>query len=822
MAESKKKKLIIVESPTKAMTIGSFVGSDYKILASKGHVRGLPKLTLGIDIKHGYKPKYEIEEDKKPIIKKLKDALNDADELILATDEDREGESISWHLVEVLKPKIPYSRMVFHEITKKAILNSFNNPRSIDMNLVHAQEARRILDRLYGYIISPVLWNKLSNKSLSAGRVQSPGLRLIVDKEKLRLNFKRSEYKNLKATFIEGFSSNLQSVNGERICSGKDFDKQTGELKTGAKVLLLDEGKAVKLKKVFESADYNILTISEEAGYRKPAPPFMTSTLQQEANKKLKWSSKDTMRTAQALYEKGFITYMRTDSLFLSEEGINATRNAVNQICGENYLNPEVRHYLTKDVNAQEAHEAIRPAGDVFKLPEQSGLTGAELALYTLIFKRTLACQMKDAETLRTEVVIEAKNGDDKAVFTSEGTQIKFLGFIKIYEESLDSEDDKSEDQILPVLSKGQKLNLSGLEIITHFTREPARFTEAALIKELETRGIGRPSTYSSIIDKLLEKKYVIRKSGQLIPTFTGFAVMQLMEKFEDYIDYSFTSEMESELDKIAEGQKNEVEYLNDFYEGESGLNSWVEKVSSNVDKKEVKKIVLPNLSEDNSVYIGKYGPYVMDEKGNYYSLPEDLLPCDANDEVIKKIKQTKVVKTEKPVVGTSSDGSPIYYGTGRYGDYWQLNDKYYTIPYSLKGKNVPSERIEAFFNLPRFVGKTAEGEEVYADLGKYGPYLKSGPDFKNFRKLNTIDEIFTITESEAKELYNSSKDRITKIVNSFTDKDGSLIEIRSGKYGYYIKHSTKNIPLPNKYKNDSEACKNLTLEEVLSIISES
>ena len=810
-------RLIIVESPTKAVTIGKIVGSDYKIIASKGHVRGLPKLELGIDVDHDYTPKYEIDESKKNVIKQIKDALKGADELILATDEDREGESISWHLLEVLKPRIPYSRMVFHEITKKAILSSFEHPRDIDMNLVHAQEARRILDRLYGYTISPVLWSKLSNKTLSAGRVQSPGLRLIVDREKLRLNFKQSEFRDLRATFKEGFSADLQSVNGKRICSGKDFDKQTGELKDSEKVLLLDEKKANELLNVFETASYKITEIKEEPGIRKPAPPFMTSTLQQEGNRKLKFSAEKTMRVAQLLYEQGFITYMRTDSLFLSDEGLEGARNAVISLYGSEFLNEKVRLYATSDKNAQEAHEAIRPAGEFYRLPEETGLSGDELSLYTLIFKRTLACQMKDAVTLKTEVSVEAVKGNDKAVFTCEGTQIKSPGYIKVYEEGSDPDDEKRENQNLPILKNNQALNLSKLEVMKHLTREPFRFTEATLIKELESRGIGRPSTYSAIIDKILEKKYVIRKNGQLIPTFTGFGIIQMMDCFEDYIDYNFTRDMETQLDKIAEGKKNELEYLRDFYEGSNGLVSWVQRVKSEVKPAQVKKIVLPQLSDSNSVYLGKFGCYVMDGD-RFVSVPESLLPCDATDAVIEDLKQTKHERTENPVVGTTSDGSPIYYGTGKFGDYWQINDKYYTVPFSLKGKDVPSERIEAFFNLPRNLGKDASGNEITANLGKYGPYLKCNNEY---RKLKTIDEVFTVTNSEASEMFSKAVKKESAIIVSFPDKDGNKIDIRSGRYGNYIKFGKKNIALPDKYKNDSEACKSITEDQVLKFVSE-
>nr|MCR5442875.1 type I DNA topoisomerase [Sphaerochaetaceae bacterium] len=567
------KKVIIVESPTKARTIRRFLGSDCTVVASNGHIRTLPKNDLCIDVKNGYKPKYIIDETKEKVISQIKSELKGADELILATDEDREGESISWHLVEVLKPKMPTRRMVFHEITRKAILEAFAGGRDLDMNLVHAQEARRVLDRLFGYTISPVLWSKLSNKSLSAGRVQSPGLRLVVDRERTRITFQKSEYWDLRASFREGFFASIDTVNGLRVANGKDYDSETGKYMGSSKVLLLSKEAAKALVDSLKNSDFTISDVREKQVTQRPAPPFITSTLQQEGNRKLHMSAKDTMRIAQSLYENGFITYMRTDSPTLSQEGIRAAREAALALYGKDFVPAESRQYAAKSSNAQEAHEAIRPAGEHFRTPEETGLSGRELELYTLIWKRTLASQMTNALKLNTTVTIDAKTSDGKdAQFTATGIRIEFPGFIRVYVEGSDDPDAALEDKEtpLPALKAGQVLGLKELEELLHETKEPNRFTEASLVQTLEKLGIGRPSTYAAIIDRLFEKNYVIRDNGTLVPTFIGFGIIQLLEKyFADRIDYGFTSDMETGLDEIAEGKLDELQFLKNFYEGE-------------------------------------------------------------------------------------------------------------------------------------------------------------------------------------------------------------------------------------------------------------
>lgn len=836
-----KKTLIIVESPTKAKTIGRFLGNDCTIIASKGHIRMLPPIGMGIDIEHGYTPEYIMDSSKSDVVSKLKSALKESDELILATDEDREGESISWHLVEVLKPKIPYRRMVFHEITKKAILQAFENGRELDMNMVHAQEARRVLDRLYGFTISPVLWSKLSNKTLSAGRVQSPGLRLIVDRERTRLSYQKNEYWDIKNSFAQGFSATLTYFDGKRIAQSRDFDSDTGSFKASPKTRLLTKEDCAVVMEFLKGNSYTVTDVKEKHITQVPAPPFKTSTLQQEGNRKLHLSAKDTMKIAQSLYEQGFITYMRTDSLELSDEGINAAREAAVKLCGPAFIPESPRKYASSAINIQEAHEAIRPAGDVFKTPEETGLSGRELALYTMIFKRTLACQMKDASKVSTSVSITT--ADEKAVFNATGTRIEFPGFIKLYVESTD--DDEEKEEILPKLVLNQQLSCTSIEPVFHQTKEPGRFTEATLVQELEKRGIGRPSTYASIIDRIIEKDYVKReKNGSLIPTFTGFSVIQLLENFTEYIDYDFTSDMEQELDEIAKGKSGELDYLKKFYEGANGLKQQVETQMKSIVSKDVKLIRLPQLNPENYITMGKFGPYVQDEEENYHTVPKTWMPCDVTNSDIEKLKNTsdKEEDSSTPVVGTTEDGQPILYCTGRFGDYWQIGDlsktkdvKRFKVPQSLLGKEVPCSRIIQFFNLPRVIGHTEDGSEISANIGKYGPYLKCNDDYRNFKD---IEEIFTMTELEARKILSepraaakkpskapksapkaASASKEVNIVKDFGVYDGQTLDIREGRYGFYLKWGEKNYRIAQSLQHDEQACKNLSVTDAAQFI---
>ena len=844
------KKVIIVESPTKAKTIRGILGSDCTVVASNGHIRTLPKNDLCIDVRNGYKPKYIIDETKEKAISQIKSELKSADELILATDEDREGESISWHLVEVLKPKMPYRRMVFHEITKKAILAAFENGRDLDMNLVHAQEARRVLDRLYGYTISPVLWSKLSNKSLSAGRVQSPGLRLVVDRERTRLTFVKSEYWDLKAVFGEGFSAAIDHVDDLRVANGKDFDGDTGKYTGNKKVILLSKADASELAKELKDSVFTVRDVKEKQVIQRPYAPFITSTLQQEGNRKLHLSAKDTMRVAQSLYEKGYITYMRTDNPALSQEGINAAREAALALFGSDYVPAESRQYSAKST-AQEAHEAIRPAGEHFIAPENTGLSGRELELYTMIWKRTLASQMTNAKKQNTTVTIDAVASDGKkTVFSTTGVRIEFPGFIRVYVEGSDDPDAALEDKEtpLPLVAPGQVLDCRKMEEICHETKEPNRYTEASLVQTLEKLGIGRPSTYASIIDRLFEKNYVIRDNGTLVPTFVGFGVIQLLEKyFGDRVDYGFTSDMENGLDEIAQGKLDELQFLKSFYEGENGLDMQVRSNKAKINSKDIKKLDIPQLSDENCIYLGPYGPYIRDEEGRFISIPETWTPADVTNEKICQLRATGNQKPETKSnvpekIGETEDGQPILYCTGKFGDYWQVGDRAKTedirrfkVPKEYVGnRSLSAEAVMRYFSLPRTVGANESGEAITADMGKYGPYIKCGSEFRSIKNSN---ELFTITEDEARALLDAPKEssrsssrtkasasgqrreNTASAVVDFGEHEGKSLGIFHGRYGYYLKHGKDNISLPKEYKQDEAACKAMTREKAISLL---
>lgn len=842
------KKLIIVESPTKAKTIRKFLGSDCTVVASNGHIRTLPKNDLCIDIKNGYKPKYIIDETKEKVIAQIKNEMKGASELILATDEDREGESISWHLVEVLKPTMKRRRMVFHEITKKAILEAFENGRDIDMNLVHAQEARRVLDRLYGYTISPVLWTKLSNKSLSAGRVQSPGLRLVVDRERTRLTFEKSEYWDLKATFTptsrETFTATIESVDNRRVANGKDFDSETGKYNGSSRVVLLNKETAEELKQALKTSVFTVREVKEKSVTQRPAPPFITSTLQQEGNRKLHLSARDTMKIAQNLYEQGYITYMRTDNPALSQEGIRAAREAALGLYGPEFVPSDSRQYSAKSALAQEAHEAIRPSGEHFVAPENTGLSGRELALYTMIWKRTLASQMKNAQKLNTTVTIDATTEDGRCVvFTATGVRIQFPGFIRVYVEGSDDPDAAMEDKemVLPPLAAGQVITSSNIESVAHQTKEPNRFTEASLVQSLEKLGIGRPSTYATIIDRLIEKKYVIRDNGNLVPTFIGLGVIQLLERyFADRIDYDFTSDMESSLDKIAQGQLDELSFLKSFYEGDTGLDKQVNDNKVKIVSKDVKRLEIPKISEENSIYLGPYGPYVKSSEGKFISVPKDWTPASVTNEKISALISGGLSGADKhstgpTKIGETPEGLPLFYCTGRFGDYWQIGDRSqsksiqrYKVPKDLIGqKELPADQVLRFFALPRTVGVTSSGDTITADIGRFGPYIKCGTEFRNIKDSDTI---FSITEDQARALLDTPKEKSkstrtksstpkTAPLIDFGDQDGKNLAIYHGRYGFYLKHGDKNISLPKPLQNDESACKALSKETAISFL---
>ena len=651
--------LVIVESPTKAKTIRRFLPSNYEVLASMGHVRDLPKgaaeipaslkkekwSRIGVNTTEDFEPLYIVPKEKKKIVKGLKDALKDATQLLLATDEDREGESISWHLMQILKPKIPTKRMVFHEITEKAINKALDETREIDMELVQAQETRRILDRLFGYELSPLLWKKVAPR-LSAGRVQSVSVRLLVKRERERRAFKKALYWGSKASLSKDgiqFETKLFSLAGHRISNGSDFNEKTGKLKEGNKSLILSEEQANKFLNSISKEVWTVHKIEKKPITRRPVPPFTTSTLQQEANRKLRLSARETMRCAQGLYERGYITYMRTDSVHLSEQAIQAARSCVNSKYGSEYLSDSPRQFNAKARNAQEAHEAIRPAGEIFKTPSDTQLSGRDLSLYDLIWKRTVASQMAEAKL--TMINTEIKVGE--ALFKSSGKSIDFAGFFRAYVEGSDDPNASLEQQevILPNLTLGTNLELVKKEVTFHETKAPARYTEAALVKVLEKEGIGRPSTYASIIGTIVDRGYAHISSNTLAPTFTAFAVTALLEEhFPDLVDTTFTAKMESSLDEISAGNLEWLPYLETFYKGKNGLEIKVQKTEGDIDGKAYRQVDFDDLP--CVVRIGSNGPWLegvkIDESGNEIqakgNLPMDITPGDLDKKKVDQI----------------------------------------------------------------------------------------------------------------------------------------------------------------------------------------
>ena len=709
-------KLVIVESPTKARTIRNFLPSGYEVKASMGHVRDLPASAaeipakvkgeswarLGVKVQEDFEPLYVIPSDKKKVISELKSALKGADELLLATDEDREGESIGWHLYEVLKPKVPVRRMIFHEITREAIEQALKTTRSIDNDLVRAQETRRILDRLVGYTISPLLWKKIAPK-LSAGRVQSVAVRLLVLRERERRAFVSGSYWDLKALLnkrpdraVHRFEATLVSVNGTRVASGRDFDESTGRIAAGKRVkthpnegsgdvLLLDEEQTRALQQRLQDGSWVVHSVESSEQSRSPSPPFTTSTLQQEANRKRGWAARRTMRVAQSLYENGYITYMRTDSVHLSDEAVNAARRRVQERYGERFLTEKPRRYKTKSKGAQEAHEAIRPAGSAMRPVDTLPLSGDEATLYDMIWKRTVATQMANARLRSTTVMIRAARQPERgggaaeeALFRASGREILFPGFFRAYVEGSDDPDAAIEDQEspLPPLAKDEEVDCRALEAVGHATKPPARYTEATLVKALETEGIGRPSTYATIIDTIQNRGYVFKQRRELVPTFVAFAVVQLLENnFEELVDLKFTAEMEQTLDDIAEGDVDWLEYLNRFYLSEQGLENQVREKESAIDPRNASQVDFPDLPVE--VRIGQFGPFLAREvNGDRHtvSLPDDLPPGDLDAAAAEALVNAK---QEGPVVlGTDPvSGLPVLLKDGRFGAYVQLGE---------------------------------------------------------------------------------------------------------------------------------------------------
>jgi DNA topoisomerase-1 len=824
MAKNDGVKLVIVESPTKAKTIRKFLGKDYIVESCMGHIRDLPQSSkdipekvkkekwaqLGVNVDKSFEPLYCIPKDKLKVVKNLKDKLADADELYLATDEDREGESISWHLLEVLKPKVPTKRMVFHEITKDAIQKALKDTREIDINLVRAQEARRVLDRLVGYTISPLLWKKVAY-GLSAGRVQSVAVRLIAERELERVRFKKSAYWGVLADLSKdgvNFESRLQQYKNQRVATGKDFDGLTGHLTAGKDVLVLDEANASKLAADLKTASWAVTEVEEKPTSRKPAAPFITSTLQQESNRKLGLSSRETMQVAQKLYEQGFITYMRTDSTFLSSEAINASRDCIQTKYGKDYLPPQPRSYAAKKVKgAQEAHEAIRPAGTQFVDPDETGLTGTQFRLYDLIWKRTIASQMVDARQKQVSAKIQV----GEAIFNASGMTIEFAGFLRAYVEgSDDPEADLAEREVrLPALKVKDAVKCAKLDPTSHETKPPARFTEASLVQTMEKEGIGRPSTYASVIGTIIDRGYVRKAGTALVPTFTAMIVSKLLgANLPEYVDLGFTSEMEQSLDNIAEGDLDWEKYLTTVYKGPKGLKARVEEQETVINPDEARTMKLEGM-ENYTFHVGRYGAYLTTKRDGEdvsASLPENESPADITPESAEKLIDQKINGADALGKDPETD-LPIYVLNGRYGPYVQMGDvspendkpKRASLPPGTQPEAVDLKMALELLSLPKLLGPhPGTGKDIKAGLGRFGPFVVCDGDYRSIPK---GESIFTITLERAIEMLSQPKKGRGKAAPLKElgphPETQDPIQVLSGPYGPYIKCSKVNVSLP-------------------------
>ena len=858
--------LVIVESPAKAKKIQGFLGSGYKVLASFGHVRDLPGkaaevpkavkgepwATLGVNTEKDFEPLYIVSADKKKRVADLKDAMKGAAELLIATDEDREGESIGWHLIQLLKPKVPVKRMVFSEITKSAIQKAVNSPRELDADLVEAQETRRVLDRLYGYTLSPLLWKKIS-RGLSAGRVQSVAVRMLTEREMERTAFRSAEYWDLHAALAKSgdetpIETDLTEAGGKSVASGRDFDETTGRLKPTADVNWIKQEDAVRMKAALATnAVWTVKSVEERQSTRKPYPPFTTSTLQQEANRKLSMTARRTMQTAQRLYEDGHITYMRTDSVNLSGEATTAARETVAKRYGDKFLSPSPRKFTGKNKNAQEAHEAIRPAGTAMKTAKELGLAGAEAKLYALIWKRTVACQMAEAKFTFQTVLIDGKPaaGDPAAPFTfrATGKRIDFPGFLRAYVEGSDDPAEALDDQdsILPKLAEGDRLELLKAEgdnpdAVKHETKPPARFTEASLVKRLEQEGIGRPSTYASILSTIQDRGYVEKQGNQLVPTFTALAVNRLLERnFPNLVDYKFTAQMEDQLDEIADGKGERLPYLEKFYNGEAGLDRQVKAKEETIDPRDACTLRLDNVTPD--VRVGRYGPYFeaeLDGEKFTASLPANVAPADLNDELAEKLIEEKR-RGPQSLGMHPEEGLEMYVKSGPYGPYVQLGEvtdempkpKRTSIPKFIAPEEITVEQASKLLALPRRLGHHSKDNLVVkVGVGPYGPYVLHNKKYGNFdKKTHTFEHggkaysVFDVTLPVAEAMLAQSKTRSAP--DPLKDlgehpQDGKPVQIFEGKYGPYVKHGKTNATLPK----DADP-KEVSLAEAVKLIAD-
>ena len=820
------KPLIIVESPAKARTIAGFLGSGYVVESSIGHIRELPRnaaevptsyreeswAKLGVDVEHDFKPLYIVPREKKDQIRKLKAAVEEASELYLATDEDREGESIAWHLVEVLKPKVPVRRMVFHEITPEAIGQALEQPRDIDDRLVDAQEARRILDRLYGYEVSPVLWKKVQPK-LSAGRVQSVAVRVIVDRERERMAFRAASFWDLEGLFKteegEACLATMVSLDGRRLATGKDFS-DSGALT--ADTLLLDEEAAVGLAERLTNAAVHIRSVTRKPYRRSPYPPFRTSTLQQEAGRKLRFGTSRTMRAAQRLYENGYITYMRTDSTELAETAVLAARRQIADMYGKDYVPAKPRRYQTKVKNAQEAHEAIRPTGEVFRTPEQVAveIDGDEAAVYELIWKRTIASQMSDAigESVQVRLGGTSSAGED-AEFSAGGKVIEFPGFLRAYVEGSDDPDADLDDQErrLPRLAESDRVDVDRIEAKGHETKPPARFTEASLVRRLEELGVGRPSTYASIITTIQDRGYVWKKAAALVPSFTAFAKVTLLERhFPNLVDYAFTARMENDLDMIARGEEASVPWLGRFYfgNGSPGLHSMVTDRLVDIDAREINSIPIGTDPDGDEIVAraGRYGPYL--QRGeDTASIPDQLAPDELTVE--KALELLSAPRGDRELGTDPEAGLTVFLRTGRFGPYVQLGEqgeagkpKRASLFKSMEPDEITLEVALLLLSLPRVVGVDPTDEtEITAQNGRYGPYIKKGEET---RSLDSEEQLLTLTLNEALDLLSQPKRRRGQAAAANPLRElgndpvsGKPVVVKSGRYGPYVTDGNVN-----------------------------
>ena len=850
------KKLVIVESPTKAAKISSYLGSDYVVESSRGHVRDLPTTAAevpakykqekwartGVDVDNDFRPLYVVSSDKKKTIADLKKKLADVDELLLATDEDREGEAIAWHLIEELKPKVPVKRMVFHEITEQAIQAAVAQPREVDIDLVDAQETRRILDRLYGYEVSPVLWKKVMPR-LSAGRVQSVATRLIVDRERERMAFRSATYWDISAEFDAGetadprrFSARLAQIGQTRIAQGRDFTSR-GELK--GKLIALNEEGATSLTEVLKSARYAVHSVESRPYSRRPYAPFRTTTLQQEAGRKLGFTAQRTMAVAQDLYEAGWITYMRTDSVTLSAQAIQAARAQVAQLYGDKYLPAKPRVYTSKVKNAQEAHEAIRPSGEVFRTPKESGLIGDQRRLYELIWMRTLASQMADAEGESVTVHIDATHEPlaigsltiNDCRFVASGRTVSFPGFLKAYVESRDDPDESEDDAQarLPLLKEKQPLLVTKLSPDGHETKPSPRYTEPSLVAKLEELEIGRPSTYASIIRTITTRDYVFKRGSVLVPTWLAFAVTRLLEEqFSQLVDYTFTATMEDDLDEIATGAAKRLDILNRFYfgaESTPGLRTLVTELGD-IDPRRLSTFEIPG-DEGLNVHVGRYGPYVEDVFGKKVTISADLPPDELTQERALSLLQAPGV--EERELGISSDtGYRIVAKDGRYGPYVteilpegapkSAKPRTASLFSSMSPDSVTLDQAERLMSLPRVVGEI-DNTPVTAQNGRYGPYIKQG---SVTRPLPSQDAIFEISLDQAKALLEAAPVRGASrsagpLRELGTDPvTGKPVTVKDGRFGPYVTDGTTNATL-----RKSDAVEEITPQRAYELLAE-